>query len=190
MRLERSITVLAAAVLAGWLLAVLLCNGLFYRNIVNYEILYHGMAECWAQAAVRSRTGKICLLAVPGSAGGSSGLHYLQQASTDWKSVSGNCHLAFAVEWFFSLLVWSCGMAGGFLFLAAGFPQDLAYLPCLFLLLVSGRSDRTVQKDLAFFASILFLLAGGDLDGALCQPADREIDSQKKYKCENYNMLR
>ena len=64
MRLERSITVLAAAVLAGWLLAVLLCNGLFYRNIVNYEILYHGMAECWAQAAVRSRTGKICLLAV------------------------------------------------------------------------------------------------------------------------------
>ena len=64
MRLERSITVLAAAVLAGWLLAVLLCNGLFYRNIVNYEILYHGMAECWAQAAVRSRTRKICLLAV------------------------------------------------------------------------------------------------------------------------------
>lgn len=64
MRLERSITALAAAVLAGWLLAVLLCNGLFYRNIVNYEILYHGMAECWAQAAVRSRTRKICLLAV------------------------------------------------------------------------------------------------------------------------------
>ena len=51
-------------------------------------------------------------------------------------------------------------MAGGFLFLAAGFPQDLAYLPCLFLLLVSGRSDRTMQKD-RFFCIILFLLAGG-----------------------------
>ncbi len=49
MRLERSITVLAAAVLAGWLLAVLLCNGLFYRDIVNYEVLYQGMAGCWAK---------------------------------------------------------------------------------------------------------------------------------------------
>ena len=149
MRLERSITVLAAAVLAGWLLAVLLCNGLFYRNIVNYEILYHGMAECWAQAAVRSRTGKICLLAV----------RVLQVAAVACITCSrlrrtGSLFLGTAI------LVWSCGMAGGFLFLAAGFPQDLAYLPCLFLLLVSGRSDRTVQKD-RFFCIILFLLAGG-----------------------------
>ena len=40
MRLERSITVLAAAVLAGWLLAVLLCNGLFYRDIVNLSLIH------------------------------------------------------------------------------------------------------------------------------------------------------
>lgn len=73
-------------------------------------------------------------------------------------------------------------MAGGFLFLAAGFPQDLAYLPCLFLLLVSGRSDRTVQKD-RFFCIILFFAGGGDLDGALCQPADREI-VLKKYNAK------
>ena len=159
MRLERSITVLAAAVLAGWLLAVLLCNGLFYRNIVNYEILYHGMADCWAQAAVRSRTGKICLLAV----------RVLQVAAVACITCSrlrrtGSLFLGTAIGFcggvFFSLLVWSCGMAGGFLFLAAGFPQNLAYLPCLFLLLVSGRSDRTVQKD-RFFCIILFLLAGG-----------------------------
>ena len=149
MRLERSITVLAAAVLAGWLLAVLLCNGLFYRNIVNYEILYHGMAECWAQAAVRSRTGKICLLAV----------RVLQVAAVACITCSrlrrtGSLFLGTAIGFcggvFFSLLVWSRGMAGGFLFLAA----------CLFLLLVSGRSDRTVQKD-RFFCIILFLLAGG-----------------------------
>ena len=55
MRLERSITVLAAAVLAGWLLAVLLCNGLFYRNIVNYEIME------WQNAGLR----QLCE-AVPG----------------------------------------------------------------------------------------------------------------------------
>lgn len=159
MRLERSITVLAAAVLAGWLLAVLLCNGLFYRNIVNYEILYHGMAECWAQAAVRSRTGKICLLAV----------RVLQVAAVACITCSrlrrtGSLFLGTAIGFcggvFFSLLVWSRGMAGGFLFLAAGFPQNLAYLPCLFLLLVSGRSDRTVQKD-RFFASFCFCWRGG-----------------------------
>ena len=109
MRLERSITVLAAAVLAGWLLAVLLCNGLFYRNIVNYEILYHGMAECWAQAAVRSRTGKICLLAV----------RVLQVAAVACITCSrlrrtGSLFLGTAIGFcggvFFSLLVWSCGM--------------------------------------------------------------------------------
>lgn len=181
MRLERSITVLAAAVLAGWLLAVLLCNGLFYRNIVNYEILYHGMAECWAQAAVRSRTGKICLLAV----------RVLQVAAVACITCSrlrrtGSLFLGTAIGFcggvFFSLLVWSCGMAGGFLFLAAGFPQDLAYLPCLFLLLVSGRSDRTVQKDRFFLHHFVFA-GGGDLDGALCQPADREI-VLKKYNAK------
>mgnify|MGYP000559735503 CR=1 FL=1 len=37
MRMERSLSVLAAAVLGGWLIAVLLCNALFYRNIVNYD---------------------------------------------------------------------------------------------------------------------------------------------------------
>ena len=179
MRLERSITVLAAAVLAGWLLAVLLCNGLFYRNIVNYEILYHGMAECWAQAAVRSRTGKICLLAV----------RVLQVAAVACITCSrlrrtGSLFLGTAIGFcggvFFSLLVWSCGMAGGFLFLAAGFPQDLAYLPCLFLLLVSGRSDRA--EGPVFLHHFVFA-GGGDLDGALCQPADREI-VLKKYNAK------
>ena len=114
MRLERSITAVAAAVLAGWLLAVVLCNGLFYRNIVNYEILYHGMAECWAQADVRSRTRKICLLAV----------RVLQVAAVACITCSrlrrtGSLFLGTAIGFcggvFFSLLVWSRGMAGGFL---------------------------------------------------------------------------
>lgn len=159
MRLERSITVLAAAVLAGWLLAVLLCNGLFYRNIVNYEILYHGMAECWAEEAARNRAGRIHLLAV----------RVFQVAAVACITRSrlrraGSLFLGTAIGFcggvFLSLLVWSRGLAGGLLFLAAGFPQDLAYLPCLFLLLISGRSDRTVQKD-RLFCIILFLLAGG-----------------------------
>lgn len=182
MRLERSITALAAAVLAGWLLAVLLCNGLFYRNIVNYEILYHGMAECWAQAAVRSRTRKICLLAV----------RVLQVAAVACITCSrlrrtGSLFLGTAIGFcggvFFSLLVWSRGMAGGFLFLAAGFPQDLAYLPCLFLLLVSGQDRTGLCKRTGFLHHFVF--AGGwNLDGALCQSADREI-VLKKYNAKN-----
>ena len=146
MRLERSITVLAAAVLAGWLLAVLLCNGLFYRNIVNYEILYHGMAECWAQAAVRSRTGKICLLAV----------RVLQVAAVACITCSrlrrtGSLFLGTAIGFcggvFFSLLVWSCGMAGGFLFLAACF---------------WSVEDRTgLCRRTGFFASFCFCWRGG-----------------------------
>ncbi len=159
MRLERSVSVLAAAVLAGWLFAVLLCNGLFYRDIVNYEVLYQGVADCWAKVPGRSRAGRISLLLV----------RVLQVATVYGVTHcrirrAGSLFLGTAIGFcggvFFSLLVWSRGMAGGFLFLAAGFPQDLAYLPCLFLLLVSGRSDRTVQKD-RFFCIILFLLAGG-----------------------------
>lgn len=181
MRLERSITVLAAAVLAGWLLAVLLCNGLFYRNIVNYEILYHGMAECWAQAAVRSRTGKICLLAV----------RVLQVAAVACITCSrlrrtGSLFLGTAIGFcggvFFSLLVWSCGMAGGFLFLAAGFPQDLAYLP----LPVPASGQWKIGPDCAegpVFLHHFVFAGGGDLDGALCQPADREI-VLKKYNAK------
>lgn len=159
MRLERSVSVLAAAVLAGWLMAVLLCNALFYRNIVNYEVLYQGVADSWAKASERSRTDRISLLAV----------RVLQAAFVYGITRcrlrrAGSLFLGIAAGFgggvLLSLLVWSRGMAGGFLFLAAGFPQDLAYLPCLFLLLVSGRSDRTVQKD-RFFCIILFLLAGG-----------------------------
>lgn len=64
MRMERSLSVLAAAVLGGWLIAVLLCNVLFYRNIVNYEVLYQGIAGCWSKGSELDRTRRIWLLAV------------------------------------------------------------------------------------------------------------------------------
>lgn len=64
MRMERSLSVLAAAVLGGWLIAVLLCNALFYRNIVNYEVLYQGIAGCWSKGSELDRTRRIWLLAV------------------------------------------------------------------------------------------------------------------------------
>ncbi len=157
MRLERSITVLAAAVLAGWLLAVLLCNGLFYRNIVNYEILYHGMAECWAQAAVRSRTGKICLLAV----------RVLQVAAVACITCSrlrrtGSLFLGTAIGFcggvFFSLLVWSCGMAGGFCFWR---PVSLRiWLICLACSCFWSVEDRTGLCRRTGFCIILFCCRG------------------------------
>lgn len=178
MRLERSITVLAAAVLAGWLLAVLLCNGLFYRNIVNYEILYHGMAECWAQAAVRSRTGKICLLAV----------RVLQVAAVACITCSrlrrtGSLFLGTA-HW---LLRWSVFQSSGLelrhgrrLFVSGGrFPSEsgLSALP------VPASGQWKIRPDCAKGPVFLhhFVFAGGwNLDGALCQSADREI-VLKKY---------
>ena len=170
MRLERSITALAAAVLAGWLLAVLLCNGLFYRNIVNYEILYHGMAECWAQAAVRSRTRKICLLAV----------RVLQVAAVACITCSrlrrtGSLFLGTAIGFcggvFFSLLV-----SGG------RFPSGsgLSALP------VPASGQWKIGPDCAegpVFLHHFVFAGGGDLDGALCQPADREI-VLKKYNAK------
>lgn len=181
MRLERSITALAAAVLAGWLLAVLLCNGVFYRNIVNYEILYHGMAECWAQAAVRSRTRKICLLAV----------RVLQVAAVACITCSrlrrtGSLFLGTAIGFcggvFFSLLVWSRGMAGGFLFLAALVSLRI-WLICL---PVPASGQWKIGPDCAKGPVFLhhFVFAGGwNLDGALCQSADREI-VLKKYNAK------
>lgn len=159
MRLERSITVLAAAVLAGWLLAVLLCNGLFYRDIVNYEVLYQGMAGCWAKSSERGRTGQISLLA----------LRVLQAAAVYGIMRcrirrAGSLFLGIAAGFcggvLLSLLVWSRGVSGGLLFLACGFPQDLAYLPCLFLLLIRGRSDRPVQKEHLFCITVFLLAAG------------------------------
>ena len=180
MRLERSITVLAAAVLAGWLLAVLLCNGLFYRNIVNYEILYHGMAECWAQAVVRSRTGKICLLAV----------RVLQVAAVACITCSrlrrtGSLFLGTAIGFcggvFFSLLVWP--RHGRRLFVSGGrFPSGsgLSALP------VPASGQWKIGPDCAKGPVFLhhFVFAGGwNLDGALCQPADREI-VLKKYNAK------
>ena len=159
MRMERSLSVLAAAVLAGWLIAVLLCNALFYRNIVNYEVLYQGIAGCWAKGAEQDRTRRICLLAV----------RILQTAAVYVMTRSrlrraGSLFLGFAAGvcggMLLSLLVWSRGVSGGLLFLASGFPQDLAYLPCFFLLLICGRSDRPVQKKRLFCTMIILLAAG------------------------------
>ena len=159
MRLERSITALAAAVLAGWLLAVLLCNGVFYRNIVNYEILYHGMAECWAQAAVRSRTRKICLLAV----------RVLQVAAVA-------CITCSRLRRTGSLFL---GTAIGF---GGRFPSEsgLSALP------VPASGQWKIGPDCAKGPVFLhhFVFAGGwNLDGALCQSADREI-VLKKYNAK------
>ena len=159
MRLERSVSVLAAAVLAGWLFAVLLCNGLFYRDIVNYEVLYQGVADCWAKVSERSRAGRISLLLV----------RVLQAAALYGVTRcrirrAGSLFLGTAVGFcggvLLSLLVWSRGVSGGLLFLASGFPQDLAYLPCLFLLLIRGRSERSVQKERLFCITIFLLAAG------------------------------
>lgn len=159
MRLERSVTVLAAAVLAGWLMAVLLCNGLFYRDIVNYEVLYQGVADCWTKASERSRTGRISLLAV----------RVLQAAAVYGITRcrlrrAGSMFLGIAAGFcggvFLSLLVWSRGVSGGLVFLASGFPQDLAYLPCLFMLLIRGRLERPVQKERLFCITIFLLAAG------------------------------
>lgn len=159
MRLERSVTVLAAAVLVGWLLAVLLCNGLFYRNIVNYEVLYQGMADCWAKVSERSRTGRISLLLVRGlqaaAVYGMTRCRLRRQGSLFLGAVIGFCG-----GLFLSLLVWSRGVSGGLLFLASGFPQDLAYLPGLFLLLIRGMSERPVQKERLFCITVFFLAAG------------------------------
>lgn len=159
MRTERWIRMLMAAVLAGWLGAVLLCNGLFYRNIVNYEVLYRGTAESWAQAAVRGRAGRICLLAVrlleTAAVFGMTRSRFRRAGSLLLGAAAG-----FSGGVFCCLMVWSRGAIGGLLFLAAGFPQDLAYLPCLFLLLISGISERPVQKD-RLFCVILFLTAAG-----------------------------
>ena len=159
MRTERWGKMLLAAALAGWLCAVLLCNGLSYRNIVNYEVLYHGAADSWSRAISRGRAGRIGLLA----------LRLLELAVVFGVTRSrvrraGSLFLGAAAGFsggmFCCLMVWSRGAAGGLLFLAAGFPQDLAYLPCLFLLLISGISERTVQKD-RLFCVILFLTAAG-----------------------------
>ena len=117
----------------------------------------------------------------PGSAGGSSGLHYLQQASTDWKSVFGNCH------W---ILRWSVFQSSGLeprhgrrLFVSGGrFPSGsgLSALP------VPASGQWKIGPDCAegpVFLHHFVFAGGGDLDGALCQPADREI-VLKKYNAK------
>ncbi len=159
MRTERWEKILAVAILAGWLGAVLLCNGLFYRSIVNYEVLYQGTADAWARAAARGRAGRISLLAVrlleAAAVFGITRSHFRRVGSLLLGAAAG-----FSGGMFCSLMVWSRGAVGGILFLAAGFPQDLAYLACCFLLLVSGISDRPVQKDRLFCVVLLLIAAG------------------------------
>ena len=62
MRTDRFIITLAAAVFAGWLFAVLLCNGVFYKDIVNYEVLYGEMADYWSRVSLRGRADRVFLL--------------------------------------------------------------------------------------------------------------------------------
>ena len=159
MRMERSLSVLAAAVLGGWLIAVLLCNALFYRNIVNYEVLYQGIAGCWSKGSELDRTRRLWLLAVRIL---QAAVVYVMMRSRLRRSASLFLGLAAGVcgGMLLSLLVWSRGVSGGFLFLASGFPQDLAYLPSFFLLLICGRSDRPVQKERLFCITIILLAAG------------------------------
>lgn len=159
MRTERRIIILMAAIMAGWLCAVLMCNGLFYKNIVNYEVLYQGVAECWERSAERGRMARISLLV----------FRILEMSVIFVLTVSRFRRAAslflgsaagFSGGIFFSLLIWSCGVSGGLVFLAAGFPQNLAYLPCMFLLWMNGISDRMLQKD-RLLCLILFLTAIG-----------------------------
>ena len=159
MRTDSSGRMFAAAVFFGWLFAVLSCNGFFYKNIINYEILYRGITDYWRHASMRNRTDRIVLLL----------LRFLEMTAVFAVTrcrhrKAGSLLLAalfsFAGGMNFVIFIWSCGLAGGILFLVSGFPQNLAYLVCLFFLLFSGWSDRPVKKD-RLISMTVFLLAVG-----------------------------
>ncbi|HBM46689.1 MULTISPECIES: hypothetical protein [unclassified Clostridium] len=159
MRTDRFIITLAAAVFAGWLFAVLLCNGVFYKDIVNYEVLYGEMADYWSRVSLRGRADRVFLLVA----------RFLEMAAVFAVTrcrfrKTGSLLLGILTGFYIgsnlSLFVWGRGIMGGVLFLVAGFPQDLAYLSCLFLLLFAGGSERPVQKD-RLICITLFLLAAG-----------------------------
>ena len=179
MRLERSITVLAAAVLAGWLLAVLLCNGLFYRDIVNYEVLYQGMAGCWAKSSERGRTGQPSGIAR--FAGSSCIWHNALQDSEGRQSVPWYCRRflrrsAFKPSGVEPRCVWRAVISGLWFSTGSG----------LSALFVSAADSWEIGPAGTERTPVLHhgLFAGGrNLDGALHQSADLKI-VLKKYNAK------
>lgn len=166
--MERSLSVLVAAVLGGWLIAVLLCNALFYRNVVNYEVLYRE----WRLLGEGIWAGPYQEDLASGSSGCRQQSSMSRAASEiqNWPATPDL--LGFECSWSAGM---EPGVSGGFLFLASGFPQDLAYLPSFFLLLICGRSDRPVQKRTSYFNITIILLAAGIWMELLRQSVDLEI---------------
>ena len=159
MRLDRSVFALAAAGCFGWLSAVLLCNWLFYAGIINYGILYEGTVRYWAEMSERGKWDRIRLLAVRMAEMGAVFTvtrFRFRRAGSLFAGVAAG----FAGGSFFTLLVWSRGVSGAFVFLASGFPQNLAYLPCLFLLLIAGVSERSAKKERLITITSVLLAAG------------------------------
>ena len=159
MRTDRAVMTLAIAALGGWLVSVMFCNWLFYNNIVNYEVLYRGVADSWSRALSRGRSGKISLLLIRilqvGVAAGITRSRFRRAGSL---ILGAGC--GFGSGLFLTLLVWSLGLPGGAVFLGAGFPQALAYLPCIFVLLIGGYSGQPVQKDRLISVTVGLLAAG------------------------------
>ena len=176
MRMERSLSVLAAAVLGGWLIAVLLCNALFYRNIVNYEVLYQGIAGCWSKGSELDRTRRIWLLAVRIL---QAAVVYVMMRSRLRRSASLFLGLAAGVcgGMLLSLLVWSRFWRlsiSGFRF-SAGSGLSAQFL--------SAADLWTIGPPCAERTSVLYHdhpAGSRDLDGALRQSVDLEI-VLKKY---------